>query len=376
MLSALAGMSMSPERLEQYPLRCERVVEALAHACALAPAEEVERFKQCRDILGPLSDDKNTDDLMGRVSSMLGDTLPLQFEFVLTFASDAPLRFAFMTHGRSGASLPLTLSRLLRAALRLHVCGNGDPEESLLLAEQFKLAFPSIEALRLYSPMAQGMIVSVVPLPQRTGLKVYFNTRLDTTTPHRERIFKMLERSGLSDHGLYDVLYEQGAGVSFSGVGVDLDGDGHHRMKLYVRVDRTMARGLLQRVAERLDSQAPHEIRQQLLEPVDRLLAVFDAEHVAPTVELAVALRDREPPTIKVTTFLAAKTRNQACVDQLARYLGSLGYAADALRAAVLALEDPHDPATSKRIHPLHGVGLEVPAGAHPKINVYLEPTL
>jgi hypothetical protein len=88
-----------------------------------------------------------------------------------------------------------------------------------------------------------------------------------------------------------------------------------------------------------------------------------------------VALRKDGAPTAKVTLFWASGLVTDREYGQLKSYLGRLGYPEKILDESVTALAQNAERAVSQK-HPFHGLGIEVPAGERPKINVYLQPVL
>jgi hypothetical protein len=357
--------------VEGYAGRCDAGVRQLAAACGLDPERELERFRWCSARLDR-QPAQPSGDVLGALTHVVGGALPIIFEYVLTYAGDGPRGFAYLSRGRPGGSLPHGLGELLAAALQIHVEDRGQEDEAVLLAEVFRLAFPDLDRLADFSPLAQGMIVGVVPDGEHVRLKIYFNTRLGSAGGHREKIAGMLARCGLDDCGLYDGLYAGVAGAAFHGLGVDLNGDGSRRAKLYVRVPREGLRPALQNVAR---SVAGRRELAELVEPADAMLAALAGGGVADTVELAGALREDGAPTIKVTLFYSAAHVSHADADRVVAYLDDLGYESASLRAVVAALSKG-GAAAKVQPHPLHGVGLEVPASGRPKVNVYVQPVI
>jgi len=78
-----------------------------------------------------------------------------------------------------------------------------------------------------------------------------------------------------------------------------------------------------------------------------------------------------------VTLFYAAGVEPGQDLDRdtqrLIDYLESLGYPTSPVTDL---LEILHEDGGSAQKQPVHGVGIEVPVGAHPKINLYLQPVI
>lgn len=354
-----------------YARRCELGVRALAEACCLDAEREIERFRWCGARLDRQAA-RPADDVLGAVTHVVGRALPMIFEYVLSYGGEGPLGFVYLSQGRVGGSLPQNLGELLTAALQILVEDGGQQDEAMLLAELFHLSFPDLDRLAAFSPLAQGMIVGVVPDGEHVRLKVYFNTRLGSAGGHSEKISRMLARCGLEDRGLYQALYAGVKGAAFHGLGVDLDGDGSRRAKLYVRVPRAALRPALENIAPAV---AGPQSPTAMVEPADAMVAALLGDGVADTVELAGALRQDGTPTVKVTLFFSADFVGNADVDRVIAYLDGVGYEPTSLGRVIAALSEGAGSAHVQR-HPLHGVGIEVPTSGRPKVNVYLQPAI
>jgi hypothetical protein len=350
------------------PQRYDAAVTTLAEVCGLDAPRERGRFATCIARLGQSPPPSEEASLVNRLTQLVGESLPLMMELVLTLAGQGPRGFAYLTQGRPGASFPTTLGTLLAGTLQLHLESGGDAAEAELLADLFHLSFPELNALADRSPLSQGMVVGVVPAGAGLQLKVYFNTRLDGSVDHRARVRAMLARCRLSDNGLYDTLYANVEGAWFQGVGVDLDNDRHHRAKLYVRLQRPVVPSALAALAAHVGATAG------VVEPVLALIDALDSPAMADELELAAALCDDAPLTAKLTVFFGSETVTAADAERLLGYLKGLGYPTAGVAAVIDSLCS-RDPRLRDR-RPLHGVGIEVPVGARPKINLYLQPVL
>ncbi|MBI5508397.1 MAG: hypothetical protein HY903_06575 [Deltaproteobacteria bacterium] len=369
-----AFQKLSQVDLEGYPRRTEAGIGALAVACGLSPEPELARFRSCRDFLGVAQRAPAAADLLAQVTESVTLVAPLIVELVATYSGDGLKGFGFLTQGRPSGPLPANLAGLLSGTLQMHLTGGGRTDEAELLADVFRLAFPNLGGLAGHSPLSQGMIVGVVPAADALTLKVYFNTRLDPSGNHRERVASILARCGLADDGLYDLLYAGNDGARFHGVGIDLDGDGCRRAKIYVRLNRAALLPALEKLATHLQPDMAAAARG-ILNPVLELIEATKSEAQVDEVELAAALCSDAPATAKVTLFFAGDRTADADLTTLDTYLQGLGYPAHGLDAAVKALAENAHRAVAQR-YPLHGVGIEVPVASRPKINVYLQPVL
>ncbi len=358
-----------------YQARCARGVELCAELCGLAPARERARLAFVTEKLGRAPPPAAGDHPVNLVTQLVGAELPLTFELVLTYAGQGPRGMAYLTQGRPGSNFPATLATLLAGALELHVAAGGDPAESELFADLFALAFPGLARLGEHSPHTQGMIVGVVPAGEGVQLKIYFNTRVDPSTPHAARVSAMLARCGLEDNGLYDLLYGQMPEAWFQGVGVDLDNDQRRRAKLYVRLPPQSVPAALGRLAEHLGAQGLANPARAVEEPVERLLATLRSPAMADELELAAAIGEGEPTTAKLTLFFGSREVSAEDEARLVGYLDELGYPTAALARIFATLGAPAAPPLPAK-SPLHGVGIEVPVGARPKVNLYLMPVV
>jgi hypothetical protein len=92
-------------------------------------------------------------------------------------------------------------------------------------------------------------------------------------------------------------------------------------------------------------------------------------------VELAAALRRQGPATMKLTLFFSRHRVSDADIDNVLAYASAAGYDVAPLRALIATLAAGVDSPRLVR-KPLAGIGVEVPVGERPKINVYLQPVL
>jgi hypothetical protein len=365
MLGPIKELLGAAPQLGDYRERCERAVMALASSCDLDPQRELERFTWCRS---RLEKDKAPagNDLMEQAAALIGKSGAMAFEFVLSHTGEG-VRFGYLTQGQSGQTLGQSLEGLLNGALQMHVESGATGAE--LLARLFCLAFPGLDTFSCYSPAAQAMILGVVPQGEHTHFKVYFNTRLDTSTPHRQRVENLLSTCGVSDEGLYDLLYAKNPAARFHGLGVDLEGSG--RAKIYVHLARDAALHTLQQLADHLgDTNGSLTVA-----PAEQMLDMLDSEALLDQVELAVALQAGAATTVKVTGFFSARRVKKDDVERVTRYLEFSHHASEPLRTAAKTLsQGVSEPVTQKQ--PLCGVGLETPIGNRPKINLYLRPVV
>ncbi len=371
--SALAVEKFAQADWQGYAGRAERGVSVLAEACGQDALAALAQFRRVRGLLGRAPQpDRTCHDPVTQMAAEVMANLPQIIELVATLSEGRLKGYAFLSQGRPGAPLPVTMGTLLAAAFELLVA-EGRRDDAALLAEVFALAFPRLGALGALSPLAQGLIIGVAPKGAQLAMKSYFNTRLDATSGHGERIQAILQRLGLTDHGLYHVVYGPNSPARFHGLGVDLDGDDHRRAKLYVRLEQPELTPLLGALLSGLThtgSAATHD----LLLPIHAFEAALQHPSRIQEVELAVALSSHAPPTLKVTYFFAGQTDPNVTLALLTQALGQIGYIPP-LAKLWQALTGPRD-RTLSQAHPLHGVGIELPTGAPPKVNLYLQPTL
>ncbi len=353
---------------QSYPERCERAVEVLAQGCGADGAAEVARFRWCRERLSKAPLPVEQGNILANLAQWVAHESPLLFELVLTYAGGGPRGFAYLTQGRPSGTLPANLAALLAGTLQLHLEAGGARDDAELLVDLFRLAFPHLGRLADYSPLAQGMIVGAAPDGAGIGLKVYFNTRLDAAGGHGERVRGMLERCGVQGGHLYEALYRPAEGVHFHGVGVDLDraGAAANRAKLYLRLPRAALPGALTTLSSHLEGKH--------LPAARAFVDAMAGQALVDSVELAVALR-QGAPTLKLTLFFATREVGAGDLDRVASYLSDHGYDPALVRDTAAALSHGAERAQLQP-HPLHAVGVEMPMGDQPKINVYLQPVM
>lgn len=368
--------NLAPDlKLAGYKERCEKAIGVLADACGVDRSRELERFRWCHQHLGrdenapppKLGDGAN---MLEQLATVTAQGLPLLFEFVLSHSGGRAPRFAYLTQGQPAGSMTQSLGLLLSAVLKMHIESNGDHGEAELLARQFRLAFPGLATLDGFAPTAQAMLVGLVPAEEHTQLKIYFNTRMDTSTPHRERVLGLLDSCGLTDDGLYGLLYDDTEGTRFHGIGIDLQGG---RAKLYVHVHRDNVDEILERLARHLHGNGNAE--KKIIEPPQAMLTAIDSKTLLDQVEVAVALRRDGDTTVKLTAFLSPKRSGADDVERVAAYVESMGHDIGPLRQATVTLaEGLENP--GRQTQPVRGVGIETPTGERAKVNVYLQATM
>ena len=361
--------------LDSYDERLLRGIRVLAIACGNDDAREVRRFNEIRHALGSTFTAKYDETNVER--------LPTPVELVLTLAPNAtavaferpgalrgsPRGFAYLTQGGGGPSFPTALIALLRSTLAFHIKNGGTPQDAELIADIFQTAFPRLEKLDDFSPLAQGMLVGIAPRLDIIDLKLYFNTRLDNAVDHRTKVLKILTLCGLTDterNGkLYDALYASALDTRFTGVGVDV-GDRDSRAKLYVHVPRKTAADFVQRIVDMQLANASVEHVRALLESTHSKASTTDCE-------IAFAVRENKPATVKLTTFFSGRDVRDADGKRVLGLLERLQYPVEPVRDLfdVLMVEKG-----STQRYPLHGVGLELEGFGNPKINVYAKPAL
>lgn len=336
-----------------YGPRSEACVRVLAAACGGSPDTEAARFHHIRETLGPMA-------------LLAGVAMPVAYEMVLTLARGKPRGFAYLTQGTAGSSFPESMTRLLQRLLQLHLAQDAAAlQDAELTADLFRIAFPSLPQLHGFSPLSQGLLVGFVPRGERFELKLYFNTRIDTSVAHRDKVLQMVALCGgdVTETGaLYDSLYSARTDTTFSGVGVDV-ADREGRAKLYVHAPREGTAELIRHIAPDSSCGA-----------VDLLLETTESDASSSTCEIAFAVRGTgAPPTLKLTVFYGGKLIQPSDQERAVALLERWGYASDVVREAIATLHV--DGAQSQR-YPLHGLGIEIAGDANPKVNVYLKPAL
>ncbi len=357
-----------------YDKRLEEGVRALAKARRGGLAgDALSRFRWVRARLGKpallLDDSDDAEQMYGEISRQL----PSLFELVATFGDGKLRGFGYSTQGRPGSALPENLADLAEGALRVHFESGGKAQAANHFGKLFRLAFPSLERLREYSPLSLAMYVGVVPAEAGYRLKLYFNTRLGSPQGHKEQLAALLAAAGVVDDGLldrfYDALYVDG--TRFYGVGVDLEETEALRTKLYLHLPR-------EQLAE-----LPQKLRATVAGAVDgahidahvgawrRWLDYFQPEDYAEHVELATALAPGVAPEFKLAAFFAP---GHDAMRGLTRFMHKHNYPAEPVRAAVRALEGGVEKGVVYT-HALHAAAVEHTSG-RPRVNVYLQPPL
>lgn len=366
MLGSLARLSAGfglPDTVD-YTARAERAVCLLAEACGLGGDRELERFRTCNKKLRTPPPGAEGADLMAMMNRVIIEIVPVTYELVLAYRDegDGPAGFGYLTQGGNAVSVA-GLQQLLQTALELYLTAGSPEAGAALLVDLFRLAFPDLQALAGYRSTAQALVVCVIPRPEALVLKAYFNTRMYVDGDHRGRVGRMLERAGAGTSRfdeLYAALYDQERGARFMGVGADIDGS--QRVKLYVRMDTADAFAHLERLGELL----------QISVDSETLRRNFASEDLAHEMEIALAFRGADPPTLKWTYFFPGKRERPAVRDATSALLVRQGYDPTPFEDCFAALRGEK---ITNRAFPLHGVGLELPQGERAKVNLYMYPT-
>lgn len=309
----------------------------------------------------------------------LGKILPLFVELVLTFADRRFAGQALLTQGRVQDSLDVALTESLQAVLTIWLESGGDPATAELMARCFCTAFPRLDDLAAFSPLAQAFVAGFVPTGGVPKVKLYFNTRLAGPHAHTERVLELVHHAGAAHEGrareLLDALYGPDAATRFYGVGVDFAAGAKPRAKLYVRVNRSALAAFFERHAALLFAALDAAAIRALREQIDAHLRSLESPALLEDTELAVAITP-EDTSAKLTCFFAPP---RVTVEDEARVVGLLeraGYDPSALVAATTQLAATSGPTRAYQ-RPLHAIGLELWGDARPlKVNVYLQPTL
>lgn len=361
--------------IASYDERLMRGMRVLAQACGNDATRELRRFNEIREALGATFVVKHEGD--GE------EVLPTPVELVMTLAPNAtavaferpgalkgaPRAFSYITQGGGGPSLPTALIALLRSTLAFHIRNGGTPQDAEIIADIFQTAFPHLERLDDYSPLAQGMLVGVSPRSGIIDLRLHFNTRLDSSTDHRPKVLHILKLCGLADTAhtgkLYDALFASTLDTRFTGVGVDVS-DPESRAKLFVHAPRKTAVDFMQRIVDMQLANASTEHVRALLEATRSKASTADCE-------FAFGVRENKPASVKVTTFFAGREVRDGDGKRVIGLLDRLAYPTQPVQELfdVLAVEKG-----SLQRYPLHGVGLELVDFGNPKVNVHAKPAL
>ncbi|HSI03866.1 MAG: hypothetical protein ACAI38_24250 [Myxococcota bacterium] len=370
-IARLIEQAMPKHTLSTYDARAEAAVRALSRMCGGDAEREVERYKLVRERLGKRiggASDRPLDPVVG-IAQQIMSGLPAIMEMVLTLAGDGPRGFAYLTQGGTSSTLVEALTMLLRGTLQFHLESGGGDAQAELTADIFRTVFPNLDRLTEFSALAQGLLVGVVPRGDDVELKLYFNTRLDTSVPHRDKVMKVLELCGLNDAernaGIYDALYQTNGDTRFTGLGVDLaDEDG--RVKMYVHAPRTKAVGFMEDLVRR-------GIAEGRLEHARELIEATESDASSSDCEVAFAIRGSGPTTLKVTTFFQGKAVRAEHGEQVVGMIERWGYPGEPVRELFATLDAQ---APVLQCYPLHGVGVELTDAARPKVNVYVQPNI
>ena len=359
------------ENAQSYEQRSVEMVRCIAEGCGQSGDDEATRFLQ---IMGQLrsgyGEETVSENPVVAFQESIIEGMANIVEFVLTYSEGRITRFGYLSAGKPGNSLSASLSALLANTFRLYLGNGGHPDNAELLADIFALSFPDTNLFASHSNMAQGMLLGVVPTEFGVGFKVYFNTRLGGGR-HRERLQSIFERVGVDGISYYDSLYENAEKASFHGVGIDLFGAQPPRLKVYVRVPRVNIRQEIERV---LDGMERGKL-EGVLETCEKFLGALEDPMLADDVELAVGLRPKGKPTLKLTAFFVSKGEADSVGAKIRDYLSELGCPLPVLEKAALESVAGVE-STGVEEHPYHGVGIELPAGDTPKVNVYLRPVI
>lgn len=371
-IARLIEQAMPKHTLSTYEARAEAAVRTLSRICGSSEAAEIERYQLVRERLGKRgtteASAKGPDAVLDIARQIMGG-LPAIIEMVLTLAGDGPKGFAYLTQGSASVTLVDALTHLLRGTLQFHLESGGGDAQAELTADIFRVVFPNLHGLTEFSAMAQGLLVGVVPRGDRVELKLYFNTRLDTSVPHRDKVMKVLAMCGLTDEEhnarTYEALYQTHEGARFTGLGIDL-ADDEGRVKMYVHTPRD-------RVVSFLEDMVGRGIAEGQIEHASELLRGTESQASSRDCEVAFALRGSGPTTLKVTTFFHGKSVEPSHGEQTLALLERWGYPSEPVRELFECL---HVEDSVLQRFPLHGVGVELRDTSRPKVNIYVQPNI
>lgn len=296
----------------------------------------------------------------GRVSGHI----PASLELGAVFRAGKLDGIAYLSQGPMAATLSSSVGLLTKGTLDLLSRHGFSQSHGQLFADCLRLALGDLKALDHYSAKALAMLTGVVPHPDQPTFKLYWNTRIDTSRPHRERVLELLARVGLDAATTYDRVYSDNA--RFAGVGVDLRKLQEPRAKLYVRVDAQKAEEEIARLSAELT------VGKTATAEAHGLLEILESHKLSDEVELAIALLPDGTASLKLTVFFVSSELGdqdlrtiEAHAPHIAR--GFLGQVTDMLM--------PKKREYLKDEHPLHGIGLELCGDEALKTSVYLQPS-
>jgi len=369
-ISALVE-DLAGQGLRDYQRRAQVAVRSLAQAAGLDGDHETQRFSHIMEQLRAGVHQPSQTDGLAALQAVVVEQMPNVVELVMTYAAGTYRGFGYLSEGKPRGSLPETLRFQLENGLRCYLSHGGAMADAGVLADVFALIFPNIEALAEHSGMAQAMLLGFVPTAEGLGMKVYFNTKLLGGKSHRTRVVAFMDYLGLDGAKHYDALHDSFDGLSFAGVGLDLDGGPVRRAKLYIRVERGGLESHLPRLLETMGLDAS----AGALGVAQGLLKGTEGEAATDDVELAIGLSGQGYQTLKLTTFFLDSSQSEEPTIQVASYLRANGYEPKAFVEAVGILsERVTEPGVKKQ--PVHALGIEYPVGESPKVNVYLTPLL
>ncbi len=347
---------------EAYQQRCLSVVANFAPLHGLNSAAETARFIRCQKRLSPPLPLANSANMVQHIAQ----SVPLMFEFVVATTQHAVVNFGYMTQGRTGGTLSESLANQLARGLEFYLHEGGTSANAQCLAELFGLSFTDLLALDHYSPMAQGLLLGFASTAYGMQMKAYFNTRLDPSEPHRNKLQKIFDHLHLESHlvdNVFSQLFENQL-AQFYGLGVDLAHTGETRTKLYLRTERKLFESALTGSEEIL----PH-LRSQLAQPFSAWVEKFPQKYLADDIELVFVLRPGVAPQFKVTLFFV-DALDKSFAEALATNLSNWGFAPDLLKNILYC----GDEQKNHRGTHLHGLSVEAPLVDCQKFNFYLLP--
>jgi len=361
--------------VDTYVQRCQTVHALLCSACGLDLEIESPHFRRFVEVLSNKGPPAVVLDTLTAMTGDLSRALPLPLSHVLTFAGRKFRGFAYISEGNSRYCVSQNAGLLLAGALDLHLTAGGSPAEAALMVDVFHLAFPEPVELDRLSSAAGAVMVGVVPCLHAQRMKIYYNTRLYAAPGHRDRIASILERLQLEGMGFYDVIFDPAYHAQFHGVGLDLDGDGSTRAKLYVHVKYEDLGALVQATAKAINGVSTADA-SDLAAEAHKAVSAIRKEHIVPEAELAVALSSDGPPTLKMTLFISQDSADLGAENDLAALFESCGYDVDLLHAVLAAARPSGPESVGVAPTPLKSVGFELPVGDVPKLNVYVRPPM
>lgn len=307
--------------MKSFEHRLELAVDRAAQACGHDRKRERERYATfCRRVGHRAPAAAQSFEERQRIEA--GAESPLIVELMLGLVGQEATGFGYRSLGRYGGSVLASARPVLEGTLRFMLESGAAPADAELVVNEFKLAYPRLDALEDFAEHTPVLLVGVVPRGPTARFQALFNTRLGNPEGHERALEAMFTRARAGWPGfaplLYDTVYRDD--VRFSGLGVEVEPGRPWRSHAYLLLDRAelplVAEGL-----PRLLASAPlPATADAALAGAAQLLAAFPREHTTGDLELSIALEEGSPPRARFSVML---TRHDP--EQLAAFLREQG---------------------------------------------------